>query len=146
VPLRRQPFTCVCGDTELRLAHGDFNQPLKYRVYTGLIRNPVVMHVLRGIDRIGGGAIVSRLETYLERKDDCYVIGDFEALTRRHLAPLYLPEGSVFIEGHYHQGVAFDLDGVRYFNPAAFACNRHYAIVTYEAGVFDLSERRWEEV
>ncbi len=144
VPLHRQPFRCRFGDVPVWLAHGDFNQPLKYRLYTALIRHPVTLYLLQGIDRLGNGTILQRLENYLEAKEDCYEIGGFEAMAARHIAPLALPKGSVFVEGHYHQGKRFDIAGVRYHNLDAFACNRRYAVVS-EAEDFRLEIRTFEE-
>lgn len=145
VPLSEQPLNCRIGGTTLLLAHGDFNQPLSYRLYTALIRNPVVLYLLGGLNRLGDNAIIRRLEAYLAKKDDCYVIQDFEAFSARHLAPLRMPPGTVFIEGHYHQGRRFVLDGVRYFNLPAFACDQSYAIVSYREKMFDLHYLAWGE-
>ena len=144
VPLRRQPFHCRFGDVPIWLAHGDFNQPLTYRLYTAFIRHPAILYLLQGIDRLGHGAILRRLERYLEAKKDCYRIDGFEAMIARHIAPLALPEGSVFIEGHYHQGKTFDIGGVHYHNLDAFACRRRYAVVP-EPDSFRLEIRTFSE-
>lgn len=144
VPLRLQPLACRCGTLDVWLAHGDFNQPLTYRVYTALIRNPLVLHALGLLNRLTANGIINRLERYLEGKDDCYVIAGFERFVRRHLDRLDLTSADVFIEGHYHQGRQCTIHGVRYFNPSAFACNRHYAIVRYDRNGFTLEERVWE--
>jgi len=143
VPLSAQPFACHCATTRLLLAHGDFNQPPGYRVYTALIRNPFVLHMLGLANRLGGNAIIARLETYLAKKNDCYVIPAYEKMVEAHLKPLDLSGTDVFIEGHYHQGCSFETNGVRYFNPSAFACNQHYAIVRVEQNRFTLHEEAW---
>jgi UDP-2,3-diacylglucosamine hydrolase len=143
VPLSKQPLSCHCGGTRLLLAHGDFNGPLGYRIYTMLIRNPLVLHFLGFVNRVGGNAVIDRLEHYLDRKNDCYVIPGFEAMTQRHLKRLDLSKTDVFIEGHYHQGKAFEIGGVSYFNLSAFACNQHYAIVRHEQKSLTLQERAW---
>ena len=143
VPLARQPIACRCGRTRLLLAHGDFNQPLRYRLYTALIRNPFVLRLLGLVNRLGGNAIIGRLERYLAQKNDCYVIPGYAQMVRRHLQNVDLSETDVFIEGHYHQGVTFETDGVVYFNPSAFACNLHYAIVRHERNRFTLHEQAW---
>jgi len=145
VPLAAQPLACRCGKVRLLLAHGDFNQPLRYRIYTALIRNPAVLHLLGALNRLTGNAIIGKLENYLAKKDDCYVIPGYEALVTRHLDGLDLSGTEVFIEGHYHQGKTYEVHGVRYFNPSAFACNLHYAIVTYDRNGFTLRERPWKD-
>lgn len=143
VPLRRQPFSCRCDQTTLLLAHGDFNQPLKYRIYTAFIRNPLVLRVLNTLNTLSGNAIIHRLERYLERKNDCYVMNDFEVFVTQRLSALDPAKTNVFIEGHYHQERQFAIGKMRYINLAAFACNRHYAIVRNENG-FTLETRVWE--
>ena len=144
VPLASQPLACRCGDMRLQLAHGDFNQPLRYRVYTALIRNPVVLRLLGLVNLLSGNAIIGRLETYLAQKDDCYVIPEYDRMVRRHLQGIDLSETDVFIEGHYHQGRTFETNGVTYCNPSAFACNLRYAIVMHERNRFTLREQAWE--
>jgi UDP-2,3-diacylglucosamine hydrolase len=145
VPLSRQPYACRCGTAALQLAHGDFNQPAKYRLYTALIRNGAVLKLLRLINRLAGNGIITALERSLARKDHCRAMPAFEGFVRRHLSSLNLTGVDVFIEGHYHQGKAFDIGGVRYFNPSAFACNLHYAIVRYDRNGFSLHEQAWEQ-
>ncbi len=147
VPRSRQPFACRFADTSLLLAHGDFNQPLTYSLYTAVIRNPVVLHLLDAIDTLGNGAILRRLERYLEKKDDCYTIDGFEALTRRHLEGVAMHDATVFVEGHYHQGVTFAFDGLRYVNLPAFACDRKYVMVSKERSerTFAWQTVQWKE-
>ena len=145
VPLASQPIACRCGSVRLQLAHGDFNQPLRYRVYTALIRNPLVLRFLDVINRLSGNAIIGRLENYLAQKNDCYVIPEYDRMVQRHLEGTDLSGTEVFIEGHYHQGRHFETNGVIYFNPDAFACNLRYAIVMYEGDKFTLREQTWED-
>ncbi|WP_345969785.1 UDP-2,3-diacylglucosamine hydrolase [Sulfurimonas sp. HSL1-6] len=145
VPLSYQPFACRCADRAVLLAHGDFNQPLSYRIYTALIRNGAVLRLLGVINRLTGNGIIAKLEAYLERKNHCHTMAGFETFVRAHLAPLALADVDIFIEGHYHQGKRFDVDGVRYFNPAAFACNLRYAIVRNEQNGFTLQAQEWNE-
>ena len=145
VPLSSQPVRAHCGDVAVQLAHGDFNQPLKYRLYTALIRNPLVLRLLGIVNRLTGNAIITKLEAYLRSKNDCHVLEGYEAFVARHLEGVDLAGTDVFIEGHYHQGKAFDVRGIRYFNPDAFACNLRYAIVAYERSRFTLQMRTWEE-
>jgi len=145
VPLSRQPVACRCNGRSLLLAHGDFNQPLPYRLYTALIRNGAVLRLLGWINRLTGNGIIAKLEAYLDRKNHCHGMEDYEGFVREHLAPLALEGTDVFIEGHYHQGKAFDFGTLRYFNPAAFACNLHYAIVRDDQDGFSLQTQEWKE-
>jgi UDP-2,3-diacylglucosamine hydrolase len=144
IPISKQPCACRCGSLSLQLAHGDFNQPLGYRIYTALIRNRAVLHLLGLLNRIGGNVIIRKLEAHLQKKNHCHVMEGFDAFVKRHLSAVDLTASDVFIEGHYHQGRALDAGGVYYFNPSAFACNLHYAIVTYDRNRFTLQEHAWE--
>lgn len=144
VPLKRQPLRCRCGSVNMQLAHGDFNQPLLYRIYTAIIRNPFVLKVLGAINAVTANAIIGRLEAYLEQKNDCYVIAQYESMVHAHLGSVDLDGTDAFIEGHYHQGRAFDVRGVRYINPSAFACNLHYAMVSLARGSVVLHEKTWK--
>jgi len=145
VPLSRQPYACRCGERTLLLAHGDFNQPWQYNLYTALIRNGVILHLLGWINRLTGNGIIAKLEAYLKRKNHCHAMTDYEGFVRRHLAPLALAGTDVFIEGHYHQGMAYDFEGLRYFNPDAFACNLRYAIVRNDQNGFTLQTQEWKD-
>ena len=144
VPLSAQPFACRFGKTAIVLAHGDFNQPLSYRVYSTLIRHRAVLGILGWINRLSGNGIIRRLERYLEQKEECYVIEGFEALVRRHLSGVALPKNAVFIEGHYHQGKRYTFADVHYINLHAFACDRQYAVVR-ETEDFQLNIRTFGE-
>jgi len=133
IPLKRQPYACRWGEKRLLLAHGDFHQPFKYRLYTALIRNPFIVTILALLNRLKHNGIIEALEEYLGRKNDCHVIEAYPVFVERHLEKLDLGEVDLFIEGHYHQGVQFPVGRTRYVNPDAFACNRKYGVFSAEA-------------
>lgn len=140
--LKHQPVTCRFGAQRVRLAHGDFNQPRLYRLYVSLIRNPGVLYFLRFIDFFLRGTIIRKLETYLQGKNNCYAMQGFEAFVQRHLASTPLTPGECFIEGHYHQGRSFALDGATYINLPAFACARQYGVLQ-STSELSLEYRTW---
>lgn len=144
VPLAKQPLACRCGALKVWMAHGDFHQPLQYRIYTALIRHHAVLLVLGVLNRISANAIISKLQRSLDRKDNCYDMRDFEGFVARHLSGLSLSSADVFIEGHYHQGRSFTLGTLRYINASAFACNRRYAIVRRDEKRLTLDTRVWQ--
>lgn len=146
VPLEHQPLVCRCGDLEVWMAHGDFHQPLKYRIYTALIRHHTVLRLLGALNRICGNAIITKLQRSLDRKDNCYDMHDFESFVTQHLSRLPLGSADVFIEGHYHQGSSFKFGKLRYLNASAFACHHTYAIVYAASERFSLDTRVWEGV
>lgn len=140
VPLRRQPVACRWEGKTVLLAHGDFHQPLKYRLYTALIRHPLVLRLLAFVNRLKGNAIIKGLEDYLGRKNDCHVIDDYPAFVKRHLSRVDLTGIALFVEGHYHQGTEFMLGDTRYVNPDAFACNRKYGVFSSREGTIEMRE------
>lgn len=128
-PLSRQPLQCRFEGKKVCLAHGDFGTDLGYRIYTALIRNPLVMRVLNLLNRVGNHFITDRLDAYLAKKDDCREFSGFEPYIRKRLKDLDLAGCDYFIEGHYHQNRQFDLGDCCYINLPAFACNEKYVIV-----------------
>lgn len=144
VPLSEQPFFCKCGDNTLLLAHGDFSQPLLYRIYTAIIRNAIVLRLLGILNWLLGNGIIRKLERYLAKKNDCHQMKFFENFVENHLASLDLSGVDMVVEGHYHQGQNFRLEGLKYFNVDAFACNRCYAIVKNTENSISLETQQWE--
>ncbi|HZF70411.1 MAG TPA: UDP-2,3-diacylglucosamine hydrolase, partial [Sulfuricurvum sp.] len=97
-----------------------------YELYTALIRSPLVLAVLRAIDTMGNGFIVSWLEKQMKRKSHCRSIENFKELIERRLSSFHLESIDVLIEGHFHQNQTFEIHGLQYINLAAFACNERY--------------------
>jgi UDP-2,3-diacylglucosamine hydrolase len=73
--------------------------------------------------------ILRKLDSYLDKKDDCKKIEGFEQKIRQRLENKY--ECSYFIEGHFHQNQSIFLEEFNYINLAAFACNQRYFIVRF---------------
>lgn len=128
-PLSKQPLQCTHEGKRVCLAHGDFGTDLGYRIYTAVIRNPLVMKLLNLLNRVGNRFITDRLDAYLAKKEDCKEFSGFEAYIRKRLKSLDLVGCDYFIEGHYHQNRQFDLGSCRYVNLPAFACKEKYVIV-----------------
>jgi UDP-2,3-diacylglucosamine hydrolase len=128
-PLSKQPLLCSFEGKSVCLAHGDFGTDLSYRLYTALIRNPLVMRVLNLLNRAGNRFITDRLDAYLAKKDDCRGFSGFESYIRKRLQDQDLEGCDYFIEGHYHQNRQFDIGRCRYINLPAFACKEKYVIV-----------------
>jgi len=124
--IREQPLECYYKEQTVALAHGDFDAPLGYRLYTALIRNPFVLKTLSFLNSIGNQFILNALDAKLSRKDDCQKMHTFETFIRKHLAKQKLEKYALFIEGHHHQDLSFEIDGCRYVNLPAFACGLGY--------------------
>jgi UDP-2,3-diacylglucosamine hydrolase len=126
VPREQQPWVTTFEGKTIALSHGDAGMGRGYDLYTFLIRSPRILAALRGVDRIGGGFIVRKLEKAMQGKVHCKTIEGFESLVSQRLKRQNLDGIDVLIEGHFHQNRSFDLPGLHYINVAAFACNERY--------------------
>ncbi len=122
----QQPVQCRYKEKAVALAHGDFDGPFGYRLYTAIIRNAFVLRFLSLLNRIGNQFILKALDTKLARKDDCQKMHTFEQYISRHLAKQPVEEQALFIEGHHHQETSFLVRGCEYVNLPAFACGSGY--------------------
>jgi len=141
-PIQEQPLKCVYKEKSIGLAHGDFNAPLGYRIYTSVIRNALVLRSLSFLNRMGGDFILKKLDVKLSRKNDCQEMHTFETYIKRHLASLNLDDYEMFIEGHHHQDLSFNVEKTAYVNLPAFACGLKYMRLgdnTLEAERFEVS-------
>ncbi len=126
-PLTVQPLSCRYKGKTILLAHGDFGTDLKYKIYTSIIRNPMVLTFLRVIDSMLGGYILKKLDIYLSKKDDCKEFRGFKEFIDKRLNNKF--DCDYFIEGHYHQNKIFNFENFIYINLGAFACNQRFFIV-----------------
>jgi len=126
-PFSMQPLLCSFKGKHVALAHGDFDLPFSYQLYTAIIRNSLVLKILNFIDKKIGDIIIQKLDLYLNKKDDCKEFKNFEAYISKRKLQKY--QCDYFVEGHYHQNRRFDFDTYKYINLAAFACNQRYFIV-----------------
>ncbi|HEX5330553.1 UDP-2,3-diacylglucosamine hydrolase [Sulfuricurvum sp.] len=126
---QQQPLVLEYEGKKVALSHGDSAMGMGYEIYTALIRSPLVLGILRAIDTIGGGFIVSWLERQMKRKSHCRTIEHFESLIEKRLNRLSLDSIDILIEGHFHQNCAFDFPRFHYINVGAFACNERYFTV-----------------
>ncbi len=125
--IQQQPILLTQGDKRFYLAHGDFVGPISYKVYTSIIRSSFTLSILNMIDGILNGYILKHLYHYLEQKQDCKEIENFEDIVSSRLKEKF--ECDYFIEGHFHQNKFLKINFFNYINLAAFACNQRYFIV-----------------
>ncbi|MBU0721391.1 metallophosphoesterase [bacterium] len=126
-PISQQPLACGYNGKNILLAHGDFGSNLGYRIYTAIIRDPLVLFVLKIIDSMSGHAILKKLDVYLSKKDDCKEFSGFREFISKRLVSKYSCD--YFIEGHYHQNKSLKFDDFTYINLGVFACNQRYFVV-----------------
>ena len=125
--INQQPLLCNYENKKILLSHGDFNAGIGYRVYTSLIRNHLFLSFLSFVDALSSHSILKKLDAYLEKKDDCKTITNFEEIIAKR--ELHHYNCDYFIEGHYHQNRVLRVGKMEYINLGAFACNQRYFIV-----------------
>jgi UDP-2,3-diacylglucosamine hydrolase len=127
--ISQQPVECLLDGKKTYIAHGDFESPLGYKIYTSIIRNRFILFVLNIFNIVFNNVILNKLDIHLDKKDDCKEIKNFEGIVKRRLDNKF--ECNYFIEGHFHQNRSLKIDGFEYINLAAFACNQRYFIVRF---------------
>lgn len=142
-PISAQPLTCTAHGKKVLLCHGDIESDFGYRVYTSLIRNPLVLYILRIIDSLTNHAILKRLDTYLSKKNDCKEFLGFESFISKRLDSKFSCD--YFIEGHFHQNKTIRLKDFIYINLSAFACNQRYFIVESKNSLQFLQEKNFSK-
>ncbi|QOP45200.1 UDP-2,3-diacylglucosamine diphosphatase [Sulfurimonas paralvinellae] len=126
-PIAKQPLLASYKNKKIYLAHGDFDAPFGYQLYTALIRNPFMLFVLKYIDIALNHFIINKIEGHLDKKDDCKELVWFEDFIQKRFRNKY--KCDYFIEGHFHQNKTLRLNSFTYINLGAFACNQRYFIV-----------------
>ena len=126
-PMKMQPVMCQYQDKAVCIAHGDFDGAFFYKLYSSIIRNPTVLFILRGVDKLLNNYIIKKIDKYLTKKEDCKEFVGFREFIEKRLGNRVACD--YFIEGHFHQNVSMDFDNLSYVNLAAFACNQRYFIV-----------------
>jgi len=127
IPISQQPVNARYKDKIVYLAHGDFDGNFGYKLYTSLVRNVLVLNVLKIVDNLSGHAILNYIDNYLNKKNDCNEFNGFSNFIKNRLLGKY--KFDYFIEGHFHQNKIIKLNNSIYINLAAFACNQRYFIV-----------------
>lgn len=141
VPIAQQPLVTFLEGKKILLAHGDFDGALGYKIYTSLIRNPVVLSLLNLINSITNNMILEKLDAYLSKKDDCKEIENFEAIIEKRA--ISFMACNLFIEGHFHQNKRYIFESFSYINLGAFACNQRYFVVKSSKEVALLEEKQF---
>jgi len=125
--LKMQPVIAEFYGKKVALAHGDFDAPFGYQLYSAIIRNATILKILNFIDELIGNKIIKKVDEYLGKKDDCNKFIEFQEFIEKRNLEKY--EVDYFIEGHFHQDRLLKLNDLTYINLAAFACNQRYFIV-----------------
>lgn len=143
VSVKKQPVLAHCHSQRVYLSHGDFDGTFLYKLYTAFIRNPFILFILKYLDSTFNHFILKNLDAHLAKKDDCNKFEGFREFIRKRMSGRF--ECDYFIEGHFHQNSSFRVDGYKYINLAAFACNQRYFIIKYSKGNINLLQKRFSK-
>lgn len=137
-PLAVQPVQSLFNDKAGFVAHGDWNEGILYRLYSALIRNKLILKILNFTDIAVKYSISEKFSQKMKEKFLCSDFKGFENYIKRKFKDKkYICDW--FIEGHYHQGSNFLVDGMIYHNLDALACNKSYFVVQSSNNVIALS-------
>ena len=128
-PIQKQPLLIHGNDKTICLAHGDFDAPFGYKLYTSLIRNPFVLFFLNIYDSLTKHSILNFVELHMSKKDQCSSFDWFDDFTKKRFKNGC--ECDIFVDGHFHQNRSFSYKNCKYVNLGAFACNQRYFVVKF---------------
>ena len=138
--LAKQPLVLELKGQRICLAHGDYDAPLGYKLYSTLIRNRFVLFLLNLYDSVSRHAILRFVKKHIAKKGRCSAIEGFEAFVARRFRAGCACD--IVIEGHFHQNKTIELGSCRYVNLAAFACNQSYFVVQFEDSEIIFKEQK----
>ena len=127
-PIEQQPVELRTKNKTIWLAHGDFDAPFGYRLYTKLIRNPLILYFLNIYDSLTNHSILNFVDNHMSKKEECRELEWFDAFVKERSKRL---QCDVYVDGHFHQNKNYTLDNLKYINLGAFACNQRYFVVEF---------------
>lgn len=119
IPRDKQPYTFLLDDKKVSLAHGDIFTPKSYDIFTSIIRNSIVLHLLNLIDI--NNWLTKKVENFLMSKNICKKQKHFKEFVEKRKKQY---NSSLIIEGHFHQGLLED----DYINIPALCCSKEYLL------------------
>lgn len=132
-PIRKQPLQCRFHGKQILLSHGDWNEGWRYRLYTALIRNPLLLSLLNLLDISRAYAISRKILKKQQRKYICFKIPAFREYIKQKIQKYDIGISKIdFVcEGHYHQNVEYRFDKFIYKNFSSFACDKSCYRITF---------------
>ncbi len=121
IPRKKQAFIAKYKDKTVALAHGDNFIDWKYEFYCKIIRNKSLIRFLNLLDF--NYWLSKKIEDSLLDKDICHKIENFKNIACKR-SDNY--KSHFIVEGHYHQGMTYNLKNKKYINVPSLCCNRMY--------------------
>ncbi len=123
-----QPQLFYHKNKPVLLLHGDKATNVEYRLYTSFIRFKPTVFILNILDMLTSGMISKAIIRSQEKKDLCKKIKNFKNIIKKRVEILTKQE-CIVVEGHFHQGIDFQINEKKYINLDSFACNKSFFIV-----------------
>ncbi len=124
----KQPQLFFYKNEPIVLLHGDKVTTIDYKIYTSFIRFKPTIFILNILDLLTRGIISKAIMSFQVKKDLCKKIKNFKNIIQKRVKIL-TKQKHLIIEGHFHQGVNFQINGKKYINLDSFACNKSFFIV-----------------
>lgn len=127
-PLSSQPVIFNLNNKKVAIAHGDIYLGFFTQTSLKMLRNSTFLKIMNFIDWIFKFKITKKILSSQENKELSYKIPKFKELIAKKIDNY---KSDMVIEGHYHQGCEFKINGKDYINLPCFASERSYFIVEY---------------
>lgn len=124
IPREKQPFLVHYNNQEIALSHGDNFTDTFYNFYCQIIRNKPLLKFLNAIDF--NHWLSKKIDAGLSGKNICHSFSGFEALVEKRLKNY---SSKIVVEGHFHQGKEFTIQGTRYINIPSLFCSKTYMVL-----------------
>ena len=118
-----QPLLAKFKNKTISLSHGDNFINWKYDLYCKLIRSSILLKFLNFIDI--NYFISKKIENSLLNKNICHKMNSFKQIVSKRLENY---DTDIVIEGHYHQGDIYNIDGKKYINIPSLCCQNKYIV------------------
>ncbi len=128
IPREKQPFIAQYNNQEMALSHGDNFTNTSYNLYCQIIRNKPLLKFLNTIDF--NHWLSNKIDTALKQKNICHIFTGFESFVEKRLTHY---NSKIVVEGHYHQGKEFNINGTRYVNIPSLFCSKEYMVLEQNA-------------
>ncbi|NDJ28094.1 UDP-2,3-diacylglucosamine hydrolase [Campylobacter sp. MIT 12-8780] len=110
------------------LAHGDIFLPPLLSFALKSLRNKILLYFLNALNILFCNAIYKKILSNQNKKNLFFAIKDFKNLAQKRVLN-YPKDGSLIIEGHYHQNFTLNEKTIKYINLASFAYERSFFVV-----------------
>ncbi len=136
-PISSQPIECNFHNHTILLSHGDWHSNRRYRLYSSIIRNHYNLIALNLIDNLLNNFISKTILNSQKNKFKCNKITNFINKTKEKIQKydIVTNKAAIVCEGHFHQGIEFSDQNIRYINFDAFVCESVYYTISFKKRV-----------